>query len=433
MSLPSDTMPDARRNAIRTRMGFAALLVLAPVCLAAWTVVTYGVNVPFWDEWSQVVLVQRSLAGALTLSDLLAQHNEHRILFPRIALLLLGRVTGLDMRAGMLATLLCLVLAGAVLLRDHLREHGATPRGLLTFVPISLLLFSLRQWENLIWSWQLAIALCALAAIVAFRELHRGRVASAIAAGVIASFSFSNGLLVWPAGLLQLAVSAPPRHRRALVLWSAAAALTAAIYFHGYVKPGHHPSLGFIFGHPREAFAYLFASMGMPVALSVNAAVTAGCFVLLLAGLTAWALLRGRLKPSPSVALVAFALSTSAILMLGRAGFGAGQALSSRYATLAALGFIGLYSLLLQASADPLLRWPLFALIAVVAGSSPSVVRNALGTLEVVRGQRLEAVGALRNLDHADDAELSRLLNPDAPLVRAEAAFLRREHLSIFK
>lgn len=72
---------------VDTQNAKKALLVVAtglPIVFLCTLVHSFGVNVPFWDDWEMVPLFQKYDAGNLTLSDLLAQHNEHRIFFPRM-------------------------------------------------------------------------------------------------------------------------------------------------------------------------------------------------------------------------------------------------------------------------------------------------------------------------------------------------------------
>ena len=50
-----------------------------------WLIGSVGSAVPFWDQWeAEGSLYRRYLTGALTPSELLVHHNEHRILFTRL-------------------------------------------------------------------------------------------------------------------------------------------------------------------------------------------------------------------------------------------------------------------------------------------------------------------------------------------------------------
>jgi hypothetical protein len=85
-------------NAIKA---LAYLLILLPAALGFLYVYLFGVNVVFGDQWFIVPLFDKLFAGELTISDLFAQHLEHRMFFPRIAMLLLGVATEYNNRAEM--------------------------------------------------------------------------------------------------------------------------------------------------------------------------------------------------------------------------------------------------------------------------------------------------------------------------------------------
>jgi hypothetical protein len=62
----------------------ASLLIILGAKL--WAIAAYGNSTPFWDQWDAEAtgLYPRYLAGTLRISDLLATHNEHRILLTRL-------------------------------------------------------------------------------------------------------------------------------------------------------------------------------------------------------------------------------------------------------------------------------------------------------------------------------------------------------------
>src|SRR5215211_6766789 len=84
---------------------------------------------------------------------------------------------------------------------------------------------------------------------------------AALASATVASFSSAQGLLVWPAGLLQLSISAieKPTKKVLIGVWSLVGLGEWIFYFIGYVKPtlGCPPScqngtLDYILQHPIE-------------------------------------------------------------------------------------------------------------------------------------------------------------------------------------
>src|SRR5262245_50679210 len=87
-------------------------VVLLPAGLLAWTILAYGVNVPFWDQWVVGGLVVQAFDGTLSLRDLVAQQNESRLVFPRLLFLGLAYLTGYDVRYEMWGSfcLACLVV-----------------------------------------------------------------------------------------------------------------------------------------------------------------------------------------------------------------------------------------------------------------------------------------------------------------------------------
>jgi len=229
-------------------------LVLAPAVAGFLYVRAFGVSVVFSDAWSMVRLFEGWHSGTLSVSELWAPHNEHRMLFPKGVELLLGLLTKYDNVAEMyliefcfLVTLVVLFCAFAETVTEGARLRVLSPWLLVCFIPISLLVFSLRQYENMLLGFQINFAFTQTFGVLALfllRLLTRGgpsgglrdgpgdglerlqffAVAGALVCATVAAFSTVQGLLVWPAGLLGLFLS--PARRRAkgisLVVWALA-------------------------------------------------------------------------------------------------------------------------------------------------------------------------------------------------------------------
>src|SRR5437868_3552495 len=55
-----------------------------------WLIAGYGSSTPFWDEWVEPgTLFRPYLTGQLSIHNLLAAHNEHRIFLTRLVALAL--------------------------------------------------------------------------------------------------------------------------------------------------------------------------------------------------------------------------------------------------------------------------------------------------------------------------------------------------------
>src|SRR5918998_1714538 len=187
------------------------LLILLPAGLAFLYVRAFGVSVVFADAWSMVRLFDKWSSGRLGLPDLFDQHNEHRMFFPEGVELMLGSITKYDNVAEMylvlvcfLATLVCLLLA----FRASVRSWP------FLFVPVAFLIFSFRQHENMLWGYQISFAFAQAFGVLALflldvlwrKRYKKLAFMAALGSATVASFSVAQGLFVWPAGLLQLAI-----------------------------------------------------------------------------------------------------------------------------------------------------------------------------------------------------------------------------------
>jgi hypothetical protein len=89
-----------RDSDLRDSDGLARAIGLAgalAIVLGAklWLIALYGSSTPFWDQWAEPNQIYRPyLTGELHLGDLLAAHNEHRILLTRLVALGLFIVEG---------------------------------------------------------------------------------------------------------------------------------------------------------------------------------------------------------------------------------------------------------------------------------------------------------------------------------------------------
>src|SRR5215471_3530958 len=427
----------------------AALLAVLPALLAAYLIKRYAVNVIFWDEWGVVRLLDRWYTGSWTFADLWAQHNEHRIVFPRVLLIALWHWTHLDTRAGMWAAwvmLCCLAVVLYFLISPSAADHKSA---LCWFMPISWLVFNWRQWENLLWGFQIGFALMLLCVVCAIYLLTRSAGLDrsywlAMLSAVVGSFTLANGLLIWPIGLLQILGQHYLSRARGTQqlwgqtgVWSLAGLVVYTLYFRGYHKPGLHPSWFFFLQHPLTAIQYFLIYWGSPligVIGGLDTTQVAGGLLLAIGGCTMAILLCGQPLPRaalPYLSFVLFALLSGAMLVIARAGFGLEQAASSRYVPFAALGLIGFFVLVQLVASDARRRtlqgvWMgllvLGALTSYVQGRS--IARSTWA-------ERGEAAFFLRSHACQPDNRLRRL-HPIPDVVRTRVSFVELHHLNVF-
>lgn len=87
--------------------GLVIFLFLLPIAVLFLCIQHYGVNVVFWDEWAVVRLYEDLVSNGFSFAKLFAQHNEHRMFFPNIIMLLTSYFTGWDVKAEMYSALVC--------------------------------------------------------------------------------------------------------------------------------------------------------------------------------------------------------------------------------------------------------------------------------------------------------------------------------------
>lgn len=242
MSLPTQPVTyQAKRAAIQPRL-YALLLGLLPIVLVGWVVLTYALNLPYWDDFlvQDHLLLLKGGSGRQKLSHLFDQHWEHRIIWTRLLFAFFAKINGSLNYYGL--TLIgvsgLLVIVGILL---ALFRRLAYPP--LYFVPIPFLLVTLQSYENLIWAmasiqnfWILAFALGAFYGLAQNTLITRWL---ALGLAVLATFTSGNGSLVLLAGLIVLTYQ---RHWRWVGGWAIATVLSLAGYFYTYQRISFFPS-----------------------------------------------------------------------------------------------------------------------------------------------------------------------------------------------
>ena len=431
----------------------AAFAAIPPLLLAS-LIANFGVDVPYWDQWDLVPDLEKLDEGRLGLGDLWAQHSEHRVLVPRAMMLALARLTGWDVRYELwLSLLLALTSAGLFLGLWRRARTDAHLAGFPWFAVIaSLGFFSLQQWENWIWGWQLTVHLNVLALMAGLKLAQQATprplaLAGLAGLGLVAQYSFATGLVYWPLLGFVLAArdSGARERRRALAAWSLVSAVCIASYLFGYRKPGWTPDTWLFVERPHHFLAYLLSYLGAPLVPEGEAswrlpwALGAGLVGLVVFLVAARALLSrgfgwGRL--GPFVSLAAFAVASATLGGLGRLGLGPEQALTSRYVTLGQLLWLAdlaLLSLLLSSErvGSPGRR-------SRLAGGTLAAISLALALASVSSVERFVHAHRLLSAARAalqarEDSPALAVLHPQRELLWRRAHVLERLRLSVYR
>src|SRR5215211_7254874 len=424
--------------------GVSWLLVLIPAALPYLYVRAFGVNVVFADAWDMVLVFHKFFSGRLTFADLYAQHSEHRMFFPKGAELLLGLLTRYNNVAEMYVVVSCFLITAAVLLVAFRREIGLP---LIFFVPVALLIFSFRQYENMLWGFQISFAFTQTFGVLALYLLSSSRgnfgayaFAAALGSATIASFSTAQGLLVWPAGLLgQLLGSVARPGKKVLVgLWGIVGVAEWVAYFVDYHTPRGHPPLLDALDHIGTAPGYFLTLLGSALFWQPEHAYEGGLVI----GCLALAMFlatygRGVLRQHPFwISLLLYSLFILLTITLGRSGmFGVLQATASRYTTFSVLAVASLYALLAKmvfaTTASVLRTVLLLALFGIILLSAGVSYRGGIEVGRVQEVSRERAAHVLETYRSQPNARLVALY-PRPETVRNRAPFLERLGYNVF-
>lgn len=405
-------------------------------------------NLPYLDQWEFVPFLEKFHGGTLTPGDFWAQHNEHRLVFPRVIMLLLAWASAWNIYCELAVNFL---LASAIfaLFALHLRFLAVRLDlpGLHWLLPLNaLLVFALSQWQNFFSGWQLQAFLSLLAALGCLLLLSSGRLSparlsAALCCGIAATFSFANGILLWPLGFvilcLRMGLSGLEEARLkwpAPALWGSVGAAIVAAYLWGYKGPAYHPALGSSAENPGVTLLYFLAYLGSPLATySKVLAVCLGGTVL-----AAWLWCTVRLIKRREYWLLAlwgvgaYSVGSALLTCVARSSFGVDQALSSRYVTLATPVWLAMSvfcAVLALRSRRPGVTLGTALLLVFVGLITFNSGYGAYRWSERYHAQT-DSRGVL--LSGTDPARL-RFFHPDPEVIIERRAALRRLGLSVFR
>ena len=327
----------------------AISLTLVPPLLLLFWLRWHLVNLPYWDEWDETPIFVAFHHGTLTLADLWAPHSVHRVFTMRLTVLAIdalqhGWNTVSESFVGVCTAIL--TLCGLVVL-----SYRTLPeRTALFILPlISLSIFSVSQYENWTWGFQVAWFYVDAALVWAIVLLGdpKGRVISFIGAAVLCVFataSLATGLLAWFACGAVIALTNMPRRWTRLVAWGALATLMIGFYFTNLPSQDFHPhhDVAYVTSALAYAVNYLVipvvGEIGMP-GIAIAGWLFAPALVLL-----CFVALRGPARTSaiPWIGLIIFAVGDAGLTGLGRSVEAVG---SSRYITVSQCAWIGVIAL----------------------------------------------------------------------------------------
>jgi len=320
---------------------------------------------------------------------------------------------------------------------------------------LSLLAFSLHQGENWVWGWQIQIFLNVLAVAAGLLFLtspgfNWGKFFGGTVCGVVATYSFANGLAYWPLAFLGLmggTYSGPRKKTTALTAW---VSLTALVYFSYFFRfrpasPSGEP-LHYFAAHPLEYVQYILEYLGAAIITYQKYAIYFGLFCLILFGWAVRSFLRRHRNAlpamSPLLLMGTYSLACAALTGIGRVGFGVTQATSYRYVTFSNLIWFAILVFLAvelwevgTAAKSKRAAWAKrIALGAVVIIILVLVGRTSYRVgYRVLKSYHGRLLPARSELLRGQNDELLRRLYIDPGYVREGREVLKKHNLSVFR
>ena len=331
----------------RAAAAVSAIAALATVAFTVATVYRLHVPLPYWDDWYNTLQFRRFEAGGYGIADLASQHNEHRLLVPR--LFFFADELLLHWSGVLNITVMLVLQAGnaAILILLMGRTVRPAAQRLLLAGFVLLMLFTLRQEQNFTNGFQLqfvgvftAAALAALAYGAALDRMAAGRRGSgpffalAALAAAASAYTMANGVMTgFVLAVAALLRGAPARVPVGTVLLSL---LLAALFFHGYQPGGGSLPVAEIPSHLLAYPRFVTAYLGNPLGEHLRTDQALGLVGLCLAAAAAISVATGRRRDPAALALLTiagFILATAATTAYGRVTSGSRQGFESRYAT----------------------------------------------------------------------------------------------------
>jgi len=419
-----------------------ALMILPPILWLLF-VRLFGVDVVVTDSWAFVVLIDKFYEGSLTFADLFEPHNEHRIFFPRIIMLTLAHFTKYNKFAEMYFLWALVVVSLLLIYRMYREDAGQPVSALFRFIPVAWLLFSFRQYESILSGFQIPTYLCTISFIFCVYLLESGRKSALLGSvcfGIISTFSFLNGLLVWPIGIVLLLLKGRKQRRVRIMVWAAAGTVAWIGYFYGFTTNSRALPNLFTLRSLLAAPTFFVLSVGSPLAFVKSAA--SGMGAILCAFILAVFVISARngiQKNVKWVALILFAIGSSLFFTFGRVELGLDAALASRYVCFTVLGIIGCYLAALNlyeaAENQDQKRYRAMLLGAIVSVILVGVISGY--TSGIIRGKEMRDERApIANVifEYEKITEESVATRPfEIEVIKERAAILKKHGLNVFR
>lgn len=408
----------------------------------------YSVDVPWTDQFDYVPLLKD-----LSWRNLFSQHNEHRLIVPKLFFVFLAGVSRWNVRVETFFNWLFLQCS-ALLLYGILRKNVNRENTRIVFFLVCFFLTP-QYYDDLLWGFQNCVQINLFAILGGFficglMKDSWPKIPCAMISCIIATFSGAAGLLTWPLLfflLFERGGRGNPAGRQAgagvglrMLCWIFGAAAVMTVYFRDYdFRMVHTPT--YPWAHPPEFLLYFFTFLGASWSADgggifagfpyAHAFLGAGLTAMFIYGCAAglFNLRQNVLKFYPAV----FVFLLAAVTSFGRADFILKQAAEPRYRIYSVLLPIMMAGMLICGNGIGTKpgKAMLCVLICGMAFGIFSGWREGVSKGENWYLQRQFTRAALRSYDTLGRCDLEKLILYPDPLARI--AVLKELRYSVFR
>jgi hypothetical protein len=419
-------------------------LIATVIAIALYSVyaVFFSVDVVTKDIWDEVPLIGKYHDGSLSLMDFFGYQNEHRIAVHTSFAFLLNLISKYNMKWQVVSVIFlvfgCFWICMKALLHDFKFE-----RSTLVFLLFPFLVFSMKP-QTVVFLPDLCRVFVVLFAMASFYLIAKGSRLSIIA-GFLSSFSIVSGLLIWPAGLIQILLlgnDSGSKKRKIVTagIWSVSAVFCFLLYF--VILPSDMPGgfHSYMFKHPVETLGFCLCYIGGALFYHTGQSIAAGALIAF-AGIVSLIIvlrsanLRNKAWPGFWIALLLWGVASMLMIAYGRVSFGVHVGRTSRFVMTSMFVLIPIlvlvqYSLrersvlLIKGTRAVISSLCILGILISFAVSFPRA--------ENLRQENLVNREILKNYMNESDERLLRLYpSPDA--LRSRADILRKYGYSVFR
>lgn len=401
-----------------------AYVDVIPIALVIAITFLFTVEVPMSDDWDFVPIIQKMKNGTLDWNTLDTPYGGHKIAVPYLVLGGIAIVTHWNTYIFRLVNLALFIAAWMAIRPEAVRDRR--------LLAASIFFWSWDQWVAWIWNTPMCCTMAFVCVLWSLRLLKSGRIwhfVPAMLLAMIGTFCHGTGVAVWPAAAYMVYFT--PRPWAQKVAFAAVLLTTAYLFLQRPAVPVAYtpnPTKTLVDAATPKSYlampVFLLQTMGGPAGfqrMGNSALVSAvGLTMLFLGG----SLEKFKTRPFTVAVLVA-GVSMMGLVMVARGGESyAGQAMDSRYGTMAVLFWVALIILVDWEG------WKSHVLALLVA---LCIVRSVTRLPEILRYKRREQAGAQGLLTWTPQRLLlSGAHTPEAQLDK-DQQLIREWHYSLFR